>query len=273
MYGGKSIFGGRETPLEASVISCDKFESCSFYKSGHCLKVRSFGSAGCKFGQVNNVRGYTSRAKKYGEFKRKWDGHEKRGKLSYPPTKLGLIDDYIVFPYPYVRIVDDGELLVKDPSFARGETFIQLHRFTNELIYRICKFKPQAMMGGTITDYQKKTVPLFLAHLKEVLPERYESFVRDYPEFGEKEINYVGRRALLNTIKPSYVYYKSERYPKFDEKWYWDGEHLKYDSGYVERFNIAKKFDVVEIKIKPHEDTEITISDNEQVDTNTILID
>ena len=64
LYGGKSIFGGKETPLEASIISCDKHEKCSFYENGTCLKVRSFGSNGCKFGNVNTVRGYTSRAKK-----------------------------------------------------------------------------------------------------------------------------------------------------------------------------------------------------------------
>lgn len=38
LYGGKSIFGGRETPLEAEITYCDKYKVCSFYKKGKCFR-------------------------------------------------------------------------------------------------------------------------------------------------------------------------------------------------------------------------------------------
>ena len=68
LYGGKSIFGGKETPLEAVIISCDKCDECSFYKNNTCFKIRSLGKH-CKYGTSRTVTGYTSRAKKYYDFR------------------------------------------------------------------------------------------------------------------------------------------------------------------------------------------------------------
>ncbi len=31
LYGGKGLFGGKETALEASIVQCDKFDKCSFF--------------------------------------------------------------------------------------------------------------------------------------------------------------------------------------------------------------------------------------------------
>lgn len=273
LYGGKGIFGGRETPLEASVISCDKHESCSFFKEGKCLNVRGFGG-GCKFGSVQNVKGYTSRARKYHEFKSKWKGHDSYGRLSRPSDKLGVIDNYVVFNYPYVRIVktENGNYKVTEdgPGFGHSVSFIDLEKFNSDLIYKLCTFKPQALMGGTITSYKEEVVPKFLAHLHEVMPEKYDHFIGAYKQFA-KPIDYVGRKALLRTLAPSVVEYRSDRYPEFNEKWMWDGEYLTYKDGYVNSFNIAKNAEIEEIKIKPSEDTEIVVTNNDQVNEITVF--
>lgn len=274
LYGGKSIFGGREQPLEASVIYCDKHDSCSFFKNGKCLAVRSFGG-GCQFGEVQTVKGYTSRAKKYSEFKQKWKGHENYGKLSASPDKLGLIDGVVVFPYPFVRITktESGQWKVEGPSFYNKKAYIPYDEFNSELIYRICSFRPQAIMGGTINTYQKETVPLFLAHLKEVLPEKYEDFTELYPEFWIKDMNYVGRKALLTTIKPSYIHYKARTDSTLNEEWYWDGKYLTYKSGYVNMFRIIDEYEIQNIVIKPTEKAVVVISSNEQVKEDTVFVD
>lgn len=274
LYGGKGIFGGKETPLEASIISCDKYEQCSYFKSNQCLKVRAFLSPGCKYGRVNNVRGYTSRAAKYYGFKKEWQSHEKYSKLKYPPQKLGLIGNEIVFPYPYIDITneEDGTVKVKSPGFGSHIAFIPKEHFTVDLIKRICSFRPHAIMGGEIKDYQSKIVPLFLAHLKEVMPDKYEELSKESSEIV-KEINYVGRRALLKTINQSDVHYKSSSYPQFNEQWHWDGENLTYSKGYVHEFNITKDYEVASIKIIPSDKSIITISSNEQVSEQTVFID
>lgn len=273
LYGGKGIFGGKETPQRAESITCDRFNECSYYKSGHCLNVTAPFSSRCKYGRVSISHGYTSRAKKYYEFGSRYRKHDKYNKLNHPPKKLGFIDDTVVFPYAYIRIreAENGEPSIDNPGFGGNIAFISYEKFTADFINKICSFRPQAMMGGTITDYQKKEVPLFLAHLKEVLPERYAEVKAKYPDLVH-EINYVGRKALLKTIAPSYVYYKSDRYPEFNEKWRWDGETLIRESGYVSSFNVTKEYEVVEIKIKPSDKSVVTISNNEQVTDSTVFV-
>ncbi|AKA44367.1 hypothetical protein PPSC2_26860 (plasmid) [Paenibacillus polymyxa SC2] len=163
LYGGKGLFGGREQPLEASVIRCDKYKSCSYYENNQCLKVRSIGGSTCRFGEEDTVRGYTSKAKKYHQFKRSWKEHEQYRKLGKPSAKLGHIDNFVVFPYPYIHIKEqeDGEIKISDPlMFSDKTAFIPWERFTPELIHRICTFRPEAVMGGEIMEYRKKIVPM-----------------------------------------------------------------------------------------------------------------
>ncbi len=273
LYGGKGIFGGRETPLEASIISCSKHNECSFFKKGQCLAVRSAFSPSCKFGSERTVRGYTSRAQKYHKFKSEWQGHEQYKKLSYPPIKLGMIGDQVVFPYSYVRLEEtETGFKVKDPSFGSSISYVGIEKFTTDLIYRICTFRPQAMMGGEISDYQKKTVPLFLAHLEEVLPEKYEAFIKAYSKYANK-IDHVGRKAYLKTIKPTVIYKKSRQYPELDSMWQWDGKSLIYQSGFVSSFSVIKDYEIDEIKLMPSDKTVVEITSNDQVDENTVFVD
>ena len=275
LYGGKSIFGGKETPQRAETVYCDRFNECSYYKSGRCLNVTAFFSSRCKYGRVSVAHGYTSKAKKYYEFNSRWRGHEKYCKLRYPSKKLGLIGNIVVFPYPHIYIeeLENGEFKLNGPGFWGGSiAFIPYEKFTADFINKICTFRPHAIMGGEIKVYQRETVPLFLAHLREVLPDRYTQVKAKYPGLI-KEINYVGRTALLKTIAPSHVFYKSKSYPQFNEEWYWDGEILRYESGYVHDFSVTKDYEIVEIKIKPTDKSKIVISDNAQVTSDTVFVD
>lgn len=274
LYGGKSIFGGREKPLEASVVSCDRSESCSYFNEGTCMGLRGFLSSRCKFGTERTIKGYTSRAKKYSSFKNEWKSHERYNQLKRPSDKLGLIGDIVVFPYPNIRLIetDTGEIELDNPSLGADLHYIEYDKFTPDLIYAICEFKPQAIMGGTISSYQREVVPLFLAHLKEVLPDRYAEFVSKYKEY-DKEVNYVGRKALLTTLNPSTVYYRSKSYPEFNEEWHWDGEYLTYIDGYVKRFSVTEDYEIEEIVIKPSDKSVVKVSDNMQVSDKTVFID
>lgn len=276
LYGGKGLLGGKETPLEASVVSCDKYHTCSYFENQQCMKVRSIGGGTCQFGRVDTVKGYTSRAKKYRDFKNEWTNHEQYNKLTSPAKKLGLIDGFVVFPYPYVNIEtqEDGELKILGPiMFGRDRTaFIPLGKFTPDFIHQLCSFRPQAMMGGEISDYRQKIVPMFIAHLKEVLPDKYEELISAYSSYGAK-VNYVGRTALLRTLQPSLVQFKSKNYPDLNEEWHWDGNYLTYKGGYVSKFNVTKDYEIEEIRIKPSEKSTVTVSSNDQVTSQTVFID
>lgn len=273
LYGGKSIFGGKETPLQASVINCERHSECSYFRSGTCLAVRAAFGGNCKFGRETTVTGYTSRAKKYGEFQSEWRSHEAYGKLNSAPRKLGMVGDYVVYPYPFVTIkVEDGSVSISNPAFFNNRNaFIPIELFDINLIRRLCTFQPQAMMGGTITEYQKKEVPLFLAHLKEVLPDLYAEFTEAHP--GYRDIDYVGRKALLKTVAPSRVKYESKQYPQFNNEWEWTGHYLVYKKGYVSSFDVTKDYTLASIVLEPGETSTIKITSNDQVTENTVFVD
>jgi len=273
LYGGKSIFGGRETPQRAELISCDRFQQCSYYKNNQCLNVTVPFGTRCKYGKINVEHGYTSRAKKHYDFDHKYKTHEKYHKLNHPPTKLGLIGEDIVFPYPFIVITTKENVVrIEGPGLGSSIAYIPIEQFTIDLIHRICTFKPRALTGGIIKKYQSETAPLFLAHLKEILPDKYAEYAKKHG-LTEKEINYIGRKALLKTIKPSDVLYESRNYPNLNEKWYWDGEVLAYKSGHVSGFNVTKDYKIAEIKLIPSDNSTVTISDNEQVSEKTVFID
>ncbi|MNV38864.1 hypothetical protein D3C71_1304270 [compost metagenome] len=78
---------------------------------------------------------------------------------------------------------------------------------------------------------------------------------------------------MLYSLLPSVVHYSSKEYPQFNESWYWDGQVLVFKNGAVHNVKIAKNFDILEFKIKPSQDTVVTISDNSQVWDKTIFVD
>lgn len=276
LYGGKSIFSGRETPLEASIISCGMKDQCSLFAQGQCAAIRSIGSSGCKHGKQTVKRGYTSRAMKYHQFKNEWRNHEKYGALESNTKKLAIIGDEVYFSYPYVnlKVDDNGNIAIDGPtlSFGNSVAFIPIENFTKDLIKRICDYRPRAIMGGTIGSYEKEVVPLFLSHLKEVFPKLFAEFTNKYKEYGES-INYVGRKAYIHSLEPCDVEDKSGRYPNLNNTWYWDGEHLNYKSGYISSMSIVSHYEIHELKIKPSENATVEITSNDQVTDKTKFVD
>lgn len=74
LTGGKSIFGGKESPLEAHEIYCDNCDNCSLYKNKQCLNhCTPFALPHCKLGSVINTRWALSNNLKYdNEFLDSW---------------------------------------------------------------------------------------------------------------------------------------------------------------------------------------------------------
>ena len=101
LYGGKSIFGGKETPIEADEIFCDRASECTFYKENKCLRCRAMLSPSCQFGSTKYTKGYTSRAKKYYDFKTKYERDEMFGKLKYPSKLIAVMGDTLYMNLKY----------------------------------------------------------------------------------------------------------------------------------------------------------------------------
>lgn len=210
LYGGKSLFGGKESPLEADEIFCDRADKCSFYADGKCLRCRSFLAPKCKFGSNSVTRGYTSRAAKYYDFKQKYQKDELYNKLHYPSELAAVIDDVLYMNLKFTLVRKRAEkddawrkdingYLISEVGFCSGDVFIPISDATNELLYAIFSYKPCAMMGGVIQKYQSKVVPDVLMSLKKCAPKIYTNFILEYPQYDLKP-DYVGKYAYIKTM-------------------------------------------------------------------------
>lgn len=267
LYGGKSIFGGKETPLEAEITYCDKYKECSFYKQGKCYSAGRW-KQNCKFGRKCRERGYTSRAKKYYEFKRRWDNDECRNKLEEPNNIVGKIGDTFVLNTGYLYENGSGKYYI-DTHFSQAPLiYVSKEKFTNNLIKLICDAKPRTIFeSAEIKSYQGKIVPRFLYELKTEFKEIYDNFIKQYPEYENKRINFVGREAYINTLKNG-----SELVDCHKNIWKIENDYLVcYEDN--TRLHLPFKGGPTEIRIKITEKMTYRIANNEQVTEKTKFAD
>jgi hypothetical protein len=246
---------------------CNNFDNCSLYSQGKCVHdQRYFKYIKCPYGRYKDEEGYTKKSKSF----RAWFD-KKRKKYSclidfieFAMEKLAVIDDYIYLPYPYLK----NHMNSLDGVIS--EHFIKREDFTAEKIMFIVNFEPQALMGGTIGDFQNKYVPKFLQHLKEAIPGIYDEFIEAYPEEKERLIqlssDYTGRTAYIHTLKVGSAVFSTD-----GDKFIYDGKNLICKN--YKNFFIPFKAGSTALKIKVDEKMTATISDNSQVTENTIFTD
>lgn len=269
LYGGKSIFGGKETPLTAKITSCEMYEKCSYYKKGECLGIPAPFVSYCKHAKVRNVQGYTSRAKKYYDFQKKYKDSPIYSKLKWANDKVGVIGDEVVLPYPHLNI-DENLNFNREAYFGDKIHYVSKDKFDADFVARLSNYVPQALMGGSIDSYQKNIVPKIQLHISEELPEVYQKFKEKYPDKC-RVANHVGRKAILQSLE------KGTEVELGDIKWKWSGIFLEYMSGNIKYFgnfnDNNRKVKPYVVTIEPTEDIQIVITSNEQVNDKTVFID
>lgn len=266
LYGGKSIFGGRETKLNADITYCDRYKECSFYKKGKCFSAGRMG-ANCKFGKKQNIQGYTSKAIKYSDFKSEYRNDECYNKLDEPNSKIGKVKDVFIINMRYLHEREKGGYEIETNIFSHPLVYIEEKDFTNDVIKLICDGKPRTLMeNAVIKDYVEKDVPRFLYELKNEFGHIYNKFIRQYPEYKNVEMNFVGRYAYIYSLKDGIeIKHDKATFKK-------EGEHLKsitnYKSGFLP-FNAEE----AQLTIKINNKMTVKITDNSMVDESTIFED
>lgn len=218
LYGGKGLLGGKESPLEADEIYCSEAASCSYFKQGLCLKCRAFMAPEiCGYGKVVRTKGYTSRAAKYYDFKRRYANDPVYNRLKYPSDCFcAVMGDKL---YLYTNYVDCHKRTERDEKWRRdvdgyiigncgfGCNYLCLPKAeaTNELLKAIFSYRPTALMGGVITAWHEKRVPQILQAMKKCAPDIYGRFVAEYPEYVFED-DYIGKAAFIETLKNGTVF-------------------------------------------------------------------
>lgn len=255
---------------ECTVVRCNNSENCVVYKKSQCImcKIRFLSIARCPHGKRFEETGPTRRARGIYDWvkKRKEQYGEYLDKLKEAKDIMSKTGDYIWLPYSFIDMNTEVPFLQHSIGLSLGYSFLKVEDFTLNTVRSICRFRPQAMMGGEIRDYQKTEVPMFFKHWKEsgLFSDIYAQFKDEDPRLKEIESSSnIGRKAVLKTLTPNVGYFGNT-----SESWTWDGEYL------VSRDKSASVFLIVkaeEVRVKPIENSEVVITDDGQVNSSTIF--
>jgi len=248
------------TPSEFQIITCTSPDNCKLLSRKECAcHYGSFSRGVCPYGERIIKTGFTRRSKKYlswnNEQKKKYDGIP----FLKAPKQLGIVGDYVFLPYPHIDMMENFPL--------EKNNFIHKNEFNVDNIIRLMEFKPLAMFGGEIKSYQKDIPPLFLNHLSEQMPELFKSVIKKNSVCGKRyaELSSIGRKAVIQTLTPNVG--------KFIDihgcLWVWDGIELSSVNSRMS-FGICK---FSKVSIVPLEKQEVEITDEKQVNKNTVFLD
>lgn len=237
---------------------------CPMYEQGKCVcQNLIFGDIKCPHADLIRASGLTKRANGFGKAASRWKEQYKT-EITIVNTMLCECGDYIYLPYPHLDVY--GSKPIEDIT---GKRFLHKTLFTVENIRRIIKWGPCSLMGGIITDFQDKEVPKFIRHLKEVFPTLYAEYINVYPDDKEKFeaicVDYIGRKAYLNTLNDGAVYIDCHR-----NKWVKNEGFLVCDN-YSTWLAVGKKPRKCMQQIMG--DEIVTVCKNDDVSDNTIFVE
>lgn len=283
-YGGKSIFGGREKPLEADVTYCEAPNECPLHESGTCLMAARLGRCDCIYGRTETVTGYTKRARKYGEFRRRFEDDPAYHALSLPTRrvitmrvrdmtflKLGSIGlEYDSgekgIGSGYWKANDSG-VWVCDPYMGRKSVWVPTEAIDAKAFEFICRQHPQALFGGEIKSFQQKDVPLIVESVRNVFPEVYEELVSANPDLAELKVDRTGMYADITTLRDGST--MTDRLGRTFTKTGMTVTCDDFDSSLVMPFGIQTRHARIEMPIS--EGTYVEVQSNDWVDEGTVF--
>jgi hypothetical protein len=279
-----SLFkSSRKDKAQVQLVLCSKSEECELFEKGQCAFTSSFGWHACPYGMYRKYEGFTPKARAYNswinEQKKKYEGVKY---LNSHSDMIYFVGDYVFLPYAHMDMADVGWVQKSVGFLGKGCAFLKKELFTPATILTLINFRPQAMMGGEITSYQKESIPKFVKHLQEKCPELLKETenleIKRHLDFAHKneenkffrsrireileQYSYKGRKAILQSLTPNVG--------KFVDihkgEWVWDGEYLVSLNAHAS-FMLVDKFD--EIRVKPRARATVEITEDSQVNEKT----
>lgn len=249
----------RNDRAEVQIISCNNGDNCGLFKKGECL-IRV---GQCPYGEFNRYVGFSQRASRYYSWINEQEKKYKGIPFLKQPTRLAIVGDYMTLPYLYMDMHKEFPFADKITSSIKKEDF------TIENIIKLIKFIPRTLWtGGVIQPYQKEVIPKFLKHLSEEMPNLFDQVViaDEYAKNKFAEFTNIGRKAILETITPNVGQFKDIH----GGLWQWDGERLTSTNSRAS-FLLINKFK--ELTIIPDEKQIVAITDENQVNGNTVFVE
>ena len=258
-----SLFKPNRSDRESyTLYLCSKKDTCDAYKCGQCVLLSGLYGHRCPYGKIQRREGFTRSARKCGQLIREIKSQYPT--ICYklkPVASLCKINDYVYLGLPHlINYVNS----IRDNSFFIGGDIIPLNEFTPQFISELLEFKPRALMGGVIEDYQKKHIPMFCFKLKQYLPEMYNQVLAIYPRLASicDNISFISKKAKVKTLLPGKIKIGTHIVE-------WDGTNIITNAKELAIFGLKDEKVVIDVS----DDTIATIVDDTIVKEDTIFID
>lgn len=270
----KSYFKqNKNSKAECQYIKC-RLKKCPLRDSGTCMLRPVFGWVKCPYGTYHVNVGPTRRARKFSDWirQKEKEGPDTTTHLDNPPKKLAFVGEWVFLPYAHMDLCKAVPFVEHNKYLISGTSLIHRNAWTIENVLRLIDFRPQALFGGTITNYQIEQVPNFIFHIREMDPKMWNELIKARPEL-DVEPNYVGRKALLTTLKFP-ITFTIIKNPSYPVKWKWDGKTVTTTSKHSYS-NIWGDISLKSLELKgiPNKNSAIVILDNSWVKDTTVFVD
>jgi hypothetical protein len=219
----------------------------------------------CPYGEYHRVKGYSRRARAYHSFisgaREKFKGTPSLNQVS--GDLVAVVGDYVYLPLHYLdNMVNPMKIGLVQKHFIRKEAL------TPELIITLCGYRPQALFGGEIRDYQEKHVPIFLRGLRDRLPSLLDQAIEIDPSIKTRvaKVTNVGRKAILESLKPNVGSFVDIH----GAHWSYDGQYITSKDSHV---GFALVYKIAEVRILPVSGQEVKVTDDAQVTDITVFTD
>jgi len=186
------------------------------------------------------------------------------------PKKLEYFMDLVYIPISHLNLNENIEFVCGGGFLPANKPIIKREHFDAEFIsQQIINFRPNAIFGVEIKDYQNKEIPKFLMWLKQLDYTLYEKVKEMNPNHhGFANMTNVGRKAILQTLNPNTGTFTDIH----GGIWTWDGEYL-YSNNSHGSFMLIDRSEIQECRLKPNKNVVVKVCDDAQVNDNTEFID
>ena len=265
-----SLFGKRSKNerSELHIYTCEKSSECDAYKNGTCINAHNVFGAKCPIGRKSVRGGFTQRANKYHAQISEWKDHysDVLWKLKEAPKRVTKVSGGWMLPYSFINMNEKVLFHDKGGFLQNGSPYLEDEAFTKEAFESILTFRPYALMGGEIKEYQSKQVPKFVKDLHDYYPEKFNEVASDSATQILESYDFKGRKAFLKTIKPDCHVIISKK------KWHWDGVKITKNN---ENFMIFEpcEWESCRAEFVPNDSATVVITDNDQVTHETKFAD
>ncbi len=221
---------------------------------------------------LSKISGYTKRAKSFGniisKYKKLYPDMQDKYPLKTPANGMKYMD-YIVAELPHLKNYVNP-LADKYPEYIFNEKFIKKEAFYDKnFVNDLLNYKPMALMGGEIKDFQNKHLPNFIKSVKYINPKLFEELLK-YPKVQDMnaEITPVGKPAKVHTLAPGKIELVKNPLRWGEDIAEWDGKNIK-----ISLTEKGIKYDgIKEIFFEPEENFIVKIFDETTFNEQTEIV-